>query len=198
MDPTLASDEPPLKTEQRHGIAQVVERERARLYGFIRRRVASTGDAEDILQEVFYEFARACSLPEPIGQAGAWLVKVARNRIIDGLRKKREEALFEDADGDDPEAPWLERMLPAAEDGPEAAYARGRLLEAIVAALDELPAQEREVFIAHEIDGHSFKTLAAQSGVKVNTLLGWKRCAVLHLRARLQDTHDDLLEGGWQ
>lgn len=178
-------------TDPGHGITQIVERERARLYGFIRRRVPSTGDAEDILQEVFYELTRAWSLPEPIGQVGAWLLRVARNRIIDGARKKREEALKDEDDGDDLEAHWLEQILPAGEDGPEAAYARARLLEAIMAALTELPAQEREVFIAHEIDGRSFNELAAQTGVKVNTLLGWKRRAVLHLRTQLQTMHDD-------
>lgn len=192
MDPTFAPTEPPpVKTEQERGIASVIERERRRLYDFIRRRVASTGDAEDILQDVFYEFARACSLPEPIGQVGAWLVRVARNRIIDGARKRREDPLHDDADDEDAEAGYLERVLPSIEDGPEMAYRRARMLEAIVAALDELPAQEREVFIAHELDGHSFKDLSAQTGVKVNTLLGWKRRAVLHLRARLQAQHDD-------
>lgn len=192
MDTTFA-DPPALNTPPRPTIAEVVERERARLYSFIRRRVPSTGDAEDILQEVLYEFTRAWSLPEPIEQVGAWLLRVARNRIIDGVRKKREEALFDEGDGDDADGYYLERILPATDDGPEAAYARTRLLEAIAAALEELPAQEREVFIAHELDGQSFKELAAQTGVKVNTLLGWKRRAVLHLRMRLTAADNDLL-----
>jgi RNA polymerase sigma factor (sigma-70 family) len=193
MNPTLASDEtsPPM-TRQSHSIAQIVERERSRLYGFIRRRVASQGDAEDILQDVFYEFVRSWSLPEPIEQVGAWLVRVARNRIIDGARKKREEALAEEAEGEDADAYFLDGAGPV-DDGPEAAYARRRLLDTILAALAELPAEEREVFIAHEIDGHSFKALSAQTGVKINTLLGWKRRAVLHLRARLQTDYNDVL-----
>lgn len=179
----------PLKTEQRTSIADIVARERTRLHGFIRRRVPSPGDAEDILQDVLYEFARAWSLPEPIEQVGAWLVKVARNRIIDRGRKKREEALPDDDDGY-----YLDEALPDAGSGPEAAYARARLLDAISSALDELPTAERDVFIAHEIDGLSFKDLALQTGVKVNTLLGWKRRAVLHLRHRLQATYDELFD----
>jgi RNA polymerase sigma factor (sigma-70 family) len=176
----------PLKTEQSHRLAALIVRERARLHGFIRRRVPSPGDAEDILQDVFYEFARACSLPEPIEQVGAWLVQVARNRIIDRGRKKREEPLS-DADGD-----YLDADLPTLDSGPEAAYARARLMEAIGAALDELPAHEREVFIAHELDGQRFAAMALARGVNVNTLLGWKRRAVLHLRDRLQSTYDEL------
>lgn len=187
MNTTMQSDENPTMPSQRHGIAEIVARERTRLHGFIRRRVPSPGDAEDILQDVFYEFARAWSLPEPIEQVGAWLVRVARNRIIDGVRKKREEALPED---EDIEACYLDAALAAADNGPEAALARARLLEAISAALDELPAHERDVFIAHEIDGLSFNELSEQTGVKVNTLLGWKRRAVLHLRTRLQSTYD--------
>jgi RNA polymerase sigma factor (sigma-70 family) len=180
-------DNPPhLLTEQRRIIADIVARERARLHGFIRRRVPSPGDAEDILQDVLYEFTRAWSLPEPIGQVGAWLVKVARNRIIDRSRKKREEALPDD------DTYYLDEALPDTGSGPEAAYARARLLDAISTALDELPAQERDVFIAHEIDGRQFKELSVETGIKVNTLLGWKRHAVLHLRERLQATYDEL------
>jgi len=185
MDTPLTPHQAPLMTEQRNSIADIVARERTRLHGFIRRRVPSPGDAEDILQDVLYEFARAWSLPEPIEQVGAWLVKVARNRIIDRGRKKREEALPDDDY-------YLDDALPSAASGPEAAYARARLLGAISSALDELPAHERDVFIAHEIDGMSFKALALETGVKVNTLLGWKRRAVVHLRHRLQATYDEL------
>ena len=188
MDTPLTPHHAPLMTEQRNSIADIVARERSRLHGFIRRRVPSPGDAEDILQDVLYEFARAWSLPEPIEQVGAWLVKVARNRIIDRGRKKREEAL-PDEDGY-----YLDEALPEVDSGPEAAYARARLLDAISVALDELPAQERDVFIAHEIDGLSFKDLALQTGVKVNTLLGWKRRAVLHLQHRLQSTYEELFD----
>ena len=176
---------------QSQAIADAVVRERTRLQGFIRRRVPSAADAEDIFQDVWYEFARACSLPDPIEQVGAWLFRVARNRIIDRSRKKREEALPDDAAQDD-DAYFLDQALPALDSGPEAAYARARLLEAIAAALDDLPAQERDVFIAHELDGQPFKTIALDTGVNVNTLLGWKRRAVLHLRSRLQTTYDTL------
>ncbi len=177
-------------TEPKTGIAEIVARERNRLFGFIRRRVPNPGDAEDILQDVLYEFVRACGLPEPIEQAGAWLMRVARNRIIDRVRKKREEPM--PGDGDDEDAgDFLDRALPALEDGPEAAYTRAKLLDAMAAALAELPANERDVFIAHELEGLSFKELAARDGVNVNTLLGWKRRAVLHLRARLQPLYDE-------
>jgi RNA polymerase sigma factor (sigma-70 family) len=190
MDTPLPSPAPSM-TEPSHTIAATVARERTRLQGFIRRRVASSADAEDIFQDVWYEFARACSLPEPIGQVGAWLFRVARNRIIDRSRKKREEALADAADEDD-DGYYIDQALPSLDSGPEAAYARSRLLDAIALALDELPAQERDVFIAHELDGQSFKTLALETGVNVNTLLGWKRRAVLHLRNRLQSTYDEL------
>ncbi len=182
-------------TQQSDGITEIIARERTRLYGFIRRRVPNPGDAEDILQDVFCEFVRAYSLPEPIEQAGAWLVRVARNRIIDRMRKKREEpppdgsSAWEDAH----DGYYLEQALPSIDSGPETAYARTMLLEAISNALDELPANERDVFIAHELEGQSFKELSARSGIKVNTLLGWKRRAVLHLRSRLQPLYDELI-----
>lgn len=181
-------------TEQRQSIADIVVRERSRLHGFIRRRVPSPADAEDIFQDVWYEFARAWSLPEPIEQVGAWLFRVARNRIIDRGRKKREEALPDDeaASDDGLDDYYLEQALPAIDSGPEAAYARTLLLEAISAALDELPAHERDIFIAHELDGQAFKAIALERGVNVNTLLGWKRRAVLHLRQRLQSSYDEL------
>lgn len=177
--------------EQNHDLTEIITRERGRLGGFIRRRVPDLGEAEDILQDVFFELVEAWRLPEPIEQVGAWLFRVARNRIIDRFRKKREEPLSgaEDEEGDY----WLEQALPAVDGGPEAAFARAALLEAISAALDELPTQLREVFIAHELDGWSFKELAEQSGVNVNTLLGWKRRAVLHLRERLQPLYDELI-----
>lgn len=172
-------------------LAETVARERSRLGSFIRRRVPDPGEAEDILQDVFFELTEAWRLPEPIEQVGAWLFRVARNRIIDRFRKRREQPLplAEHAGEDDD---WLAHALPAPDAGPEAAYARALLLEAISAALDELPARQRDVFIAHELDGRSFKDLAAETGVNLNTLLGWKRQAVLHLRARLQPLHDEL------
>jgi RNA polymerase sigma factor (sigma-70 family) len=183
----------PLMAAQNQSLTEAITRERGRLGNFIRQRVPDAGDAEDILQEVFFELVEAYRLPEPIEQVGAWLFRVARNRIIDRFRKKRESPLPQ-ADADDQAEPdyWLEQALPAAELGPEAAYARARLLEAVALALDELPERQREVFIAHELDGLSFKALAADSGVNVNTLLGWKRLAVLHLRARLQPLYSEL------
>lgn len=179
--------------EHNRSLAEAVERERGRLGSFIRQRVPDPGEAEDILQDVFFALVEAYRLPEPIEQVGAWLFRAARNRIVDRFRKKREEPLPQAQDGTDGEGDyWLEQALPAADSGPEAAYARAMLLEAIALALDELPARQREVFIAHELDGRSFKDLAAQSGDNVNTLLGWKRQAVLHLRARLQPLYDEL------
>lgn len=188
MDTTLASCA--LMADQNKRIAETVARERGRLRNFIRRRVPNQSDAEDILQDVFFEFVAAYRLPEPIEQVGAWLYRVARNRIIDRFRKKREEPLAE-LTGDADEEFWLEEVLPSQDVGPEAAYARGVLLEALYDALDELPSVQRAVFIAHELDGRSFKELSAESGVGVNTLLARKRYAVRHLQARLQAIYDE-------
>jgi RNA polymerase sigma factor (sigma-70 family) len=162
MDTTLTYNA--LMAEQDKRIAENVLRERGRLGNFIRRRVPDAGEAEDILQDVFYEFVAAYRLPEPIEQAGAWLFRVARNRIIDRFRKRKEEALPE-ISGDADEGNWLDEVLPSADAGPEAAYARQVLLEELYAALDELPEDQRAVFIAHELDGRSFKELAEESGV---------------------------------
>jgi len=188
MDTTLTCKA--MMAEQDKRIAETVSRERGRLGNFIRRRVPDASEAEDILQDVFYEFVAAYRLPEPIEQAGAWLFRVARNRIIDCFRKKREGPLPELSDEAD-EGTWLDEVLPSADAGPEAAYARAVLLEEVGAALDELPKEQRAVFIAHELDGRSFKELAAESGVGVNTLLARKRYAVLHLRARLQTLYEE-------
>ena len=152
--------------------------------------VQDPAEAEDILQDVFFQFIEAYRLPEPIEQAGAWLYRVARNRIIDRFRKKKELPLPQAPDGSDDER-WLENALPAADAGPEAAYARSILLDEIHAALDELPDEQREVFVEHELEGMSFKELAAQSGTNINTLLARKRYAVLHLRKRLQAIYDE-------
>ena len=178
-----------LMAQQDQNIAETVARERGRLGRFIRQRVSDPGEAEDILQDVFFELVEAWRLPDPIEQVGAWLVRVARNRIIDRFRKKREVALPQPREGEDDD--WLELALPAVDGGPEAAYLRAMVLETMAAALDELPARQREVFIAHELDGRSFKALAAESGVGVNTRLGWKRLAVLHLRDRLRPLYDE-------
>ncbi len=174
-------------------IAATVLRESLRLGNFIRRRVRDPTDAEDILQDVFHEFVEACRLPAPIEHASAWLYQVARNRIVDRFRKKRELALDGLSQSDEEEDGLrLDLALPSTEDGPEAAYARSILLKALEEALGELPEKQREVFIGHEIDGQSFKEMSAQLGVGVNTLLARKRYAVLKLRERLQTVYDEL------
>jgi RNA polymerase sigma factor (sigma-70 family) len=188
MDTTLDPDA--LMREQNNQVAETVTRERGRLSNFIRRRVADPAEAEDILQDVFFAFVEAYRLPDPVEQVGAWLFRVARNRIIDRFRKKRSEPLVA-APSDTDEEPWLETVLPSPDAGPEAAYARKVLLEELYAALDDLPEPQRAVFIAHEVEGRSFKTLAAESGVPLNTLLARKRYAVRHLRARLQTIYDE-------
>ncbi|AIY43035.1 DNA-directed RNA polymerase specialized sigma subunit [Collimonas arenae] len=171
-------------------ITETVLRERARLRSFIRKRMPDANEAEDVLQEVFYELVEASRLPEPIEQVGAWLFHVARNRIVDRFRKKKEQQLplAEEQDEDDG---GLDDLLPLADAGPEAAYARGVLLAALHDALDELPPKQRDVFIAHELERRSFKELAAESGESINTLLARKRYAVLHLRQRLQEIYDE-------
>ena len=173
-------------------ITATVLRERTKLGNFIRRRVHDQGDAEDILQDVFHEFVQAYRLPAPIEQVSAWLFRVARNRIIDRFRKRREQPLAEIADDSADVEYRLDLALPATDAGPEALYARSVLLEALQEALNELPADQRDVFVAHELEGRSFKELAAESGVGVNTLLARKRYAVLHLRVRLQAVYDEL------
>ncbi|HXW64466.1 MAG TPA: sigma-70 family RNA polymerase sigma factor [Burkholderiaceae bacterium] len=175
-------------------ISEVVARERNRLRSFIRRRVPDAGDAEDILQEVFYELIAATRLLQPIEQVSAWLFRVARNRIIDRFRKNRETLRQIDAtpELEQQEADNLEQMLPSPGAGPEALFARRMLLEELDAALDELPAVQREVFIAHELEGKSFRELAQQTGLSINTLLARKRYAVLHLRERLQDIYEEI------
>ncbi|RKF50746.1 RNA polymerase sigma factor [Paraburkholderia fungorum] len=181
--------------ERDNDITATVLRERSKLGNFIRRRVHDQGEAEDILQDVFHEFVQAYRLPAPIEQVSAWLFRVARNRIIDRFRKRREQPLADIADNqDDPDNLdyRLDLALPATDAGPEAVYARSRLLEALQAALDELPPDQRDVFVAHELEGRSFKELASGSGVGVNTLLARKRYAVLHLRVRLQAVYDEL------
>ncbi len=188
MDTTLTANA--LMAEQDKRITETISQERGRLRNFIRRRVPDANEAEDILQDVFFEYVEAYRLPEPIEQVGAWLFRVARNRIIDRFRKKREVALPE-MPGEEEDGHWLEEVLPSADAGPEAAYARSVLLEELFAALEELPSEQRDVFIAHELDGRSFKELAAEKNVAVNTLLARKRYAVLHLRARLQTIYDE-------
>jgi RNA polymerase sigma factor (sigma-70 family) len=178
--------------EQDQRISEAVNREQARLRNFIRRRVADQGDAEDILQDVFYELVEAYRMMKPVEQVTAWLFRVARNRITDLFRRKKREARSEPtATAAEGETVQWEDLLPSSDAGPQAAFARGVLLEELDAALDELPDEQREVFIAHELMGYSFKELAAQSGVSVNTLLSRKHYAVVHLRQRLQAIYDE-------
>ena len=173
-------------------IADVVKREQSRLRNFIRRRVPDPRDAEDVLQDVFYRLVEANRLLMPIEHVTGWLFRVARNRITDLFRKKKPE-LFSDAVSEDEEgeALQIEDLLPSPDAGPEALYFRNLLLDELALALDELPDEQREVFVAHELEGRSFKELAEETGVSVNTLLSRKRYAVLHLRERLQDLYDE-------
>ncbi len=187
---------PPIEwmtAEQDRRISAAVEGEKARLRNFIRRRVADEADVEDILQDVFYEFVEAYRLMKPIERAGAWLFRVARNRIIDLYRRRKHDPLREEsAVVENGEALKLEDLLPSPDSGPEAAFARNLLLAEFDDALEELPEAQREVFIAHELEGRSFKELAAETGVGVNTLLSRKHYAVLHLRRRLQAVYAEL------
>jgi RNA polymerase sigma factor (sigma-70 family) len=178
-------------------ISEAIEREQVRLRDFIRRRVPDTGDAEDILQEVFYELVVAYRMMKPVEQVSAWLFRVARNRITDLFRKKKPEPLGSSAaaNAQDGEMLLLEDLLPSPEEGPEAAYARSVLLDELDAALEELPEEQRDVFVAHEIEGRSFKELAASTGVPLNTLLSRKHYAVMHLRERLQAVYDEFTKG---
>jgi RNA polymerase sigma factor (sigma-70 family) len=176
-------------------ISEVVRQEQSRLRSFIRRRVPDVGDAEDILQDVFYELAEANRLLMPIEHVTGWLYRVARNRIIDLFRKKHPESLNEVAvSGPHGERFLSEDLLPSPNAGPEALYARRVLLDELERAVHELPREQREVFVAHELEGRSFKEIAAETGVGINTLLSRKRYAVLHLRKRLQAAYDEFLK----
>ena len=172
--------------EQDQRIADVVKRETARLRQFIRRRVPDPSDAEDILQDVFYRLVEANRLLMPIDHVTAWLFRVARNRIIDVFRKRREERLADEGQ--------IDALLPSRDAGPDAEYVRHLLVEELALALGELPDEQREVFVAHELEGRSFKEIAAASGVSVNTLLSRKHYAVQRLRQRLQGIYDELTE----
>ena len=181
--------------EQDQRISEVVKREQARLLNFIRRRVPDPRDAEDILQDVFYELVEANRLLMPIEHVTGWLFRVARNRITDLFRKKKPESFSDTAATDqDGERLLLRDLLPSPDAGPEALYARNVLLDELELAVDELPEEQREVFVAHELEGRSFKEMAAETGVNVNTLLSRKRYAVLHLRERLQGIYDEFMK----
>jgi RNA polymerase sigma factor (sigma-70 family) len=184
--------------DQDQHISDVVTREQSRLRSFIRRRVPDPRDAEDILQDVFYELVEANRLLMPIEHVTGWLFRVARNRIIDLFRRKKPESFSDRAvahnDDDDGELLYLEDLLPSPGAGPEALYARNLLLDELELAFDELPEEQRAVFVAHELEGRSFKEMAAEAGVSVNTLLSRKRYAVLHLRERLQNIYDEFVK----
>jgi RNA polymerase sigma factor (sigma-70 family) len=182
-----------MTSEQDRRITDVVAREQARLRNFIRRRVADPVDADDILQDVWQKLVEANALLMPIEHVTGWLFSVARNRIADLFRKRRPERFADlDADEDDESGLRFEELLPSHEDGPDAVYARGVLLEELELAIAELPDEQREVFVAHEIEGRSFKQIAAATGVGINTLLSRKRYAVLRLRERLRTTYEEL------
>jgi len=174
-------------------ISETVEREQGRLRNFIRKHVSDQSEVEDIVQDVFYEFVTAYRMMKPVEQLTAWLFRVARNRIIDRFRATRRDTLRNPPDAltEEGELVPLEDLLPSLEAGPDAAYVRSVLLEEIDAALDELPEEQREVFVGHELLGYSFKELAEQTGVSVNTLLSRKHYAVLHLRRRLRAIHEE-------
>src|SRR5216684_6278427 len=197
MDETLRKQWTMAEQDQR--ISEAIDREKTRLRNFIRRHVADPSDAEDILQEVFYELVQTYRLMKPISQVGAWLFRVARNRITDLFRKKKPEASTNDpAVAADGESLTFEDLLPSQDAGPEAAYARTVLLGELKDALEELPEEQREVFLAHEVEGRSFKELAVETGLSVNTLLSRKHYAVLHLRERLQEVYDEFMTSGGQ
>ncbi len=186
-----------MSTEQNNRISEAIVQERSRLRNFIRRRVADTEDAEDILQDSFYELVETFRLMRPVEHIGPWLFRVARNRIIDLYRKKKPERsineLIEAADGGG--LVELQDLLPSPDAGPEAVYARGVLLDELHDALDELPEEQRIIFLAHEVEGKSFKEIAVESGVAVNTLISRKHYAVLQLRQRLQVIYEQFKKG---
>jgi len=197
---TLSQDRTNAEQDQR--ITETIRQEGLRLRNFIRRRVANADDAEDLIQDIFYELVLAYRLMKPIEDVAAWLFWIARNRIIDRFRKKQREAYPLEAISAEPEGelsgcnvqgevPGWEDLLPSTDAGPEAAYARSILLEKLDEALDELPADQREVFLAHEIEGRSFRDLAAETGVSVNALLSRKHYAVVHLRRRLRVIYEE-------
>src|SRR5215510_55344 len=180
-------------------VSEAFMRERARLRSFIRKRVPDPADAEDLLQEVFYELVQAARLVQPVEHVGAWLFRVTRNRITDLFRRTKSVQIeapesIPIAESAELGEPFFEDLLPAADGGPEAVYARRLLLEELDAALDELPEEQRSVFIAHELEGQSFKELARETDTSVNTLLSRKRYAVLHLRQRLRAIYDEFVD----
>ena len=184
-----------VQDQEERRISEAIVREEARLRNFIRKRVPDRLDVEDILQDVFYELVEARRLSKPIDQLGAWLFRVARNRITDLFRRKRPETLGGPATGASAEDERWEDLLPSPDAGPDARYARSVLLEELADALAELPAEQRAVFLGHAVEGRSFRELAAETGLSVNTLLSRKRYAALHLRRRLRSIYADFMKG---
>jgi len=178
--------------EQDRLFSEAMERDRSRLRGFIRRYVADSGEAEDILQDVFFELLEAYRMMKPIEHVTGWLFRVARNRIVDVFRRRRPESLSEQVISEGEASAFaLEDLLPSAEDGPDAVYARKVMMDALEDAIEELPPEQREVFLAHEVMGTSFKEYSAATGISINTLLSRKRYAVQHLRRRLKSLYED-------
>jgi RNA polymerase sigma factor (sigma-70 family) len=181
--------------EQDQWIAQAMQKDEPRLRNYIRKHVVDLEAAEDILQEVFVELVEAYRLLKPIEQVSGWLFRVAKNRIIDRFRGRRIESLSQAQYGEDDDAAVsLEDLLPSPDAGPEAAYVRSVLLDESDEALEEMPPEQRFVFIAHEWEGQSFKELAEETGVSMNTLLSRKRYAVLHLRRRLKSIYEEFVK----
>ena len=193
MDEALITS--PMQSTQDQRLSETVARERARLWNFIRRRVPDKADAEDILQDVFYELLETYRLMNPVEGATAWLYRVARNKIIDAFRKRRRVVSVGEAGlaGSEEHSLNWEELLPSPDHNPEALYARTVLLEELETALAELPVEQRQVFLAHEFEGRSFQEISQATGVNVNTLLARKRYAVLHLRERLQEIRSEFL-----
>jgi len=191
MDEALRKEALTAREDQR--ISEAINREYARLHRFIRRSVADPGDADDIAQEVFYELVQAYRMMRPVEEVTAWLFRVARNRITDLFRKKKRDAerSMPEPIGESGEALQLEEWLPSEDAGPEAEYLRTILLEELEAAIDELPEEQREVFVGHELMDYSFQEMSERTGVSVNTLLSRKRYAVMRLRERLQQAHEE-------
>jgi len=195
MDAALSKQWP--MTEQDQRISDAISRDEPRLRSFIRRRVADPSEAEDILQDVFYELVEAYRMMKPVEQVSAWLFRVARNRIIDLFRRKSREGTRSETEkvSEEGEVSVLSELLPSPDAGPEAAYGRSVLLEELDDALDELPEEQREVFVAHELMGYSFKEIAQRTGIGVNTLLSRKHYAVMHLRERLRAIYQEFSKG---
>ncbi|MFI5148329.1 MAG: RNA polymerase sigma factor [Bacteroidia bacterium] len=184
--------QPVMAAGQREQIGYAVQQERRRLLDFIRRRIPDESDAEDILQDVFYQFSESFMI-QPIEQVSAWLFRAARNRITDLFRKKKATPFsrtFHPSD-DEEDGPSIDDFLPDASGGPEAVYARKIIMAELMEALDELPVEQRDAFVMHEMEDKSFKEMAVLTGEGVNTLISRKRYAVLYLRDRLKALHDE-------